>query len=220
LTKSSAANGVENKPAMPINRIKGATDMVRQIGEAIYMLDLTIDQWNEQLKRAQPHRNGRVALIFTPVSRTMIDGKVAYDAGPLVGKMVLMRSGAWRFFRLTEKDKHEKLSDLRVGKSLLSDPLVVRLLDGIEDMLKQRESLCEILAALSRGTPGKVSSILASCSRRADEAIDLSLRVKLDWTKGAEEAEAKIRAQRRERYERERSKKKAQATGLHDPAAN
>lgn len=78
---------------------------------------------------------------------------------------------------------------------------MVRLLDGIEDMLKQRESLCEILAALSRGTPGKVSSILASCSRRADEAIDLSLRVKLDWIKGAEEAEAKIRAQRRERYE-------------------
>ena len=64
----------KDKPAMPINRIKGATDMVRQIGEAIYMLDLTIDQWNEQLKRAQPHRNGRVALIFTPVSRTMLAG--------------------------------------------------------------------------------------------------------------------------------------------------
>lgn len=220
MTKSSAANGVENKPAMPINRIKGATDMVRQIGEAIYMLDLTIDQWNEQLKRAQPHRNGRVILIFTQVSRTRIDGGRAFDSAPLVGKMVLMKSGAWRFFRLTVKDRHEKLSDLRVGKGMPSDSVVIRLLDGIEDMLKQRESLCETLAALSRGTPGRVSSILASCSRRADEAIDLSLRVKLDWTKGAEEAEATIRAQRRERYLLLKEKKKSQSTGPHEPAAN
>lgn len=205
---------------MPFNRIKGATDMVRRIGEAIYMLDLTIDEWNDQLKRAQPHRNGRIILIFSPVSRTRIDGKTTFDIGPIVGKMVLMNTGAWRFFRLTEKDRYEKLSDLRVGKGMPSDSIVIRLLDGIEDMLKQREVLCEQLADLSRGTPGKISAILSSCSRRSEEAIDLSMRVKLDWTKGAEEAEATIRAQRRERYMLLKERKLKNSTGVREHSSN
>ena len=201
------------KPSMPAGRMRGATDMVRQIGEAIYMLDLTIDQWSQQLDRAQPHRPGRLVIVFTKDSKTMLDGAVHFDISPVAGKMARLQGGGWRFFRLSKAQRYEKLSDLRVGKTLRSDPLVMRLIDGIEDMLKQREFLCDTLAALSRGMSGKLSAILASCARRADEAIDLSARVKLDWTLGAEKAEESIRAQRRERYARAKLKRESAPRG-------
>lgn len=194
-------------PAMPTGRIKGATDMIRQIGEAIYLLDLTIDQWNEQLKRAQPHRFGRVLVRFMRNKYALIEGEKIYDVEPVVGRMVQLKSGAWRFFKLTAKDRYEHLRDLRVGQSLTSDPLVVRLIDGIEDLLKQRNSMLEVLISLRKGMPGKIAAIHAACDRRGEQAIDLSRRVKLDWTQGAAAAEEQIKAQRRERYQRHKLEK-------------
>lgn len=173
------------------------------------MLDITIDQWNGQLKRAQPHRNGRVLICFGHTTPVLINGIAAYDVEPIVGKMILMKSGTWRFFKLTKKDVYKSLVDLRVGRELDSDPVVIRLLNGIEGMLKQRLYLVTLLTDLSRSIPGKLSAIQASCCRNADYAVDLSQRIKLDWTLGADLAERTITSNRRERYAREKLKKMA-----------
>jgi hypothetical protein len=197
-----AADTEPFKPTLQTWRLKGASNMVRQIGEAIYMLDLTIEQWVEQLNRAQPLRPFRLAVIFTRSARTRMDGQIYYDTEPVVGRMVQLRSGAWRFARLTARVRYSKLSDLRVGKGLPGDSRVVRLIDGIEDMLAQRMGLLEVLSSLSKAMPGKLSSILAQCARRSDEVIDMSERIHIDWNADARAAEESVRAKRRERYQK------------------
>ena len=193
-------------PELPHARITGAHDSISKVGEAIYMLDLSIEKWITLLNRAQPHRPGRITMMFSPNSSVMLNGNRTYEVVPIVGKMVPMESGSWRFFKLTEKDIYTKLSDLRVGKSLPSDPLVIRLIDGIEEMLNQREALVEFLATVRRGLSGKLAAVLALSARRYDEAIDLSGKVKLDWTLGAHLAEQKIQQTRRDRYTSQKSK--------------
>jgi hypothetical protein len=89
----------------------------------------------------------------------------------------------------------------------------VKLIDGIEELLKKRAELVEMLVVLRRGMSGKISAVHALCSRRSMQAIDLSERVKLDWNMGAAAAEQKIRDQRRERYQR----KKLQTNTQHGP---
>lgn len=98
--------------------------------------------------------------------------------------------------------RYSKFSDLRVGKGLPGDSRVVRLIDGIEDMLTQRMGLLEVLSSLSKAMPGKLSSILAQCARRSDEVIDMSERIHIDWNADARAAEESIRAKRRERYQK------------------
>lgn len=188
------------RPARPENLLVGATETVRLICGSIYMLDVTIEMWAIELNRAQPHRNGRLAIKFIKNKLVSVDGKNQWDPVPVLGKMILMDSGTWRFFKLTAKDRYEKLSDLRVGKSLKSDALVVRLIDGIEAMLKEREALVVMLNTLRKGTPGKISAIRAMCVSRSDEIADLSERVKIDWSEGPAAAEAAIRDARRQRY--------------------
>ena len=194
------------KPARPTFRVKAAADMVTRIGDAIFMLDLTINDWSEQLNRAQPHRTGRLVVRFGKNSYVRIEGGRNYDVEPIVGKMVQMQSGSWGFFKLTDRDQYEKLSDLRVGKTLKSDSLVVRLIDGIEELLKQREELCEALVAL-RGMHHKVEAVMANCVRRGGQVYELAERVTIDWTQGAERAEQLITQKRRERYQRSKTAK-------------
>jgi len=198
------------KPARQAFRIKAATDMVTRIGDAILLLDLTINDWSEQLNRAQPHRNGRLVVRFGKNSYVRFEGSRIYEVEPIVGKMVQMQSGSWSFFKLTDRDQYEKLSDLRVGKTLKSDPLVVRLIDGIEDLLKQREALCEALVAL-RGMQGKVDAAMATCVRRGGQVYELAERVKIDWMKGADRAEQLIIEQRRDRYKRLKAKQSSES---------
>lgn len=202
-----------SKPGRPTFRVKGANDMVRDIGNAIFLLDHTIYQWSEQLNRAQPHRNGRLVVRFGKNTRVRVGGDVAYDVEPIVGRMVLMQSGSWRFFKLTDRDQYTKLSDLRIGQKLKSDPLVVRLIDGIEEMLKQRQALCDALTAL-KGMSGLVSSTVAACARRGEQVVDLADRVKIDWSQGPEKAERLLTEQRRERYARYKEAKLAHAKGV------
>ena len=191
--------------SMSQGRLKGTYRVVHEVCKAIYSLDLQIDAWNEQLKRAQPHRKGRLVLKFTRASSTNVSGQRIYDVDPVVGRMTQNRRGEWRFLRLTVRDRYKKLSDLRVGKSLKSDPLVVRLIDGIEEMLKERDFLCETLSSFrSRELQGRVASILASTGRRGEQIIDLSYRVKLDWTQGAEKCEESLREVERLRKARYR----------------
>ena len=194
-------------PELPHARIKGAHDSISKVGEAIYTLDLSIEKCIDLLNRAQPHRPGRITMMFSPDSSVLLNGHRTYEVVPIVGKMVPMQSGSWRFFKLTEKDIYTKLSDLRVGKSLPSDPQVIRLIDGLEEMLKQREVLVEFLATVRRGLPGKLAAVVALSARRYDEAIDLSGKIKLDWSLGAHLAEQKIQQIRRDRYASQKTKK-------------
>jgi hypothetical protein len=186
--------------------IDGATNSVSQIGDAIFVLDLTIDQWNLQLARAQPLLPNRILVNYVKRDRVKVKGKALYDSGPVVGKMVEMKSGSWRFVSLTRRDIYTKLSDLRVGKSLRSDAMVVRLIDGIEDMLAQRQSLVEILNAMRSGLPGKLSAIIASCNRRSDQAIDMSARVKLDWNADAAGSRLAIQKANSEKYQAKKAR--------------
>lgn len=194
------------EPAYPEARRNGARNMVDNICKAIHYLDIVIEDWSVELNRAQPHRDGRLVVKFTKTDQITCNGVVAYDIGPVVGRMKLLKNGSWHFFRLDNKVRYERLSDLRVGKTLRSDPLVVRLINGIEDLLKKRKELCAPLAALSRGMSGRIASAHALCSSYADTVCDLAERNRLDWSQGAAKAEESLRTQRRERYLRKKLK--------------
>lgn len=211
MSKTAGASSAAGLPRRPIHRVQGTNAEVSRIGEAIFLLDLTIHQWAEQLNRAQPHRNGRLVVRFGKNSPVWIAGEARYDVEPIVGKMVLMQSGSWTFFKLSERDRYERLSDLRVGQGLKSDPLVVKIIDGIEDMLKQREALSASLITL-RLMHNEVTRIMASCERRGEYAVDLADRVKIDWTLGAARAEEMLLQQRRDRYQRSKAAKAANSS--------
>ena len=190
----------------PHGLMQGVKNTVSQIGDAIFILDLTIDQWNQQLARAQPLIPGRIQVAFQNRHPVLVAGATIYDKEPVVGKMVEMKSGKWRFVRLTTRDIYTKLSDLRVGKSLLSDPLVMRLIDGLEDMLAQRKSLVQLLSSFRVGIAGKLSAVIASCGRRADEGIDLSARVKLDWSADAAGSRLAIQKANSDKYQAKKAR--------------
>jgi len=188
-----------------------ASNMVRKIGDAIYLLDITIQEWSEQLDRAQPHRKGRLVVVFGKHRSVRIEGEVIFDISPAVGRMHHFKAGGWSFRKLTPSVRYKHLRDLRVGSALKSDAVVVRLIDGIEEMLAERDALCGLLASLSRSMSGRLSGVMANCARRSAEAIEISKRIKIDWSKGAAEAEETIKAARRARYARSKAKKAALA---------
>jgi hypothetical protein len=194
------------KPAVPKLMVQSVMDVVKSIGDSVYFLDITIDQFSQQLNRAQPHRMGRLAVNFSKIQTCSVNGVRIYEVTPIVGKMILLQSGSWAFLRLTKADKFNKLSDLRLGKTLKSDPLVVRIIDKIEELLKQREFLISRLKQLTLNMTNTLSSIDASCAKNGEHAVDFSYRVKLDWSKGASEAEEKIKSDRRLRYESQKAK--------------
>jgi hypothetical protein len=194
------------KPAVPKVMVKSVMDVVKSIGDSVYFLDITIDQLSQQLNRAQPHRMGRLAISFSKSQTCSVDGVRIYEVVPVVGKMILLQSGSWVFIKLNKTEKFKKLSDLRVGKTLKSDPLVVTIIDKIEELLKQRVFLISRLKQLTLNMTNTLSSIDASCAKNGEHAVDLSYRVKLDWSKGASEAEEKIKSDRRLRYESQKAK--------------
>lgn len=184
--------------------------MVDEIGDAIYLVDVLIGKWADQLNRAQPHRNGRLVIRFGKNTGVRHGGEVKYDIEPIVGKMIQMQSGSWSFFKLTARDKYERLSDLRVGKTLKSDPLVLRLINGIEELLKQRETLCSALVNLKL-MHNEVSKATALCLRQNGILGSLAERVELDWSLGAARAENLIIQERRARYARSKAAKAGKA---------
>ena len=187
-------------PSLAHARIKGATDQVLKLGDALLRIDQTIEQWNIQLMRAQPLRSGRLQIQFIKNGCVFLNGHNIYEIEPVIGKIILVGENSWSFFRLNERDKYKKLSDLRVGRTLPSDALVVRLIDGIESLLMRREWLVETLSLMRTGVPGKLASVLAECNRRSDEAVDLAARVRLDWSLDPHGAELAVKNKNRERY--------------------
>jgi hypothetical protein len=189
-------------PSLARYRLEVSQRMVDQIVRAIYMIDITIESWNELLKKAQPHRPKRLVFRFSPADKVNLGQQPAWDVAPVAGRMMRSLSGGWRFQKLSPRTPYRHLRDLRVGQSLKSDPLVVRLINGIEELLVKRAELHAFLVTLSRGMPGKLAGIYALCEKRQLEALDLQDRIKLDWSLGAARAEEILREQRRARYDR------------------
>jgi hypothetical protein len=187
-------------PAMARARHRGATDMVNKLVDALYLVDINIEQWNIQLMRAQPLRTGRLQIQFLKNSCVTVDGHKIYEIEPVIGKLILMKSGTWSFFRLNARDKYKKLSDLRVGRSLPSDALVIRLVDRIEMLLERRAWLVDTLATLRSGVPGKLASVLAACAHASNDVVDMAARVRLDWNENPHAAELAVKNKNRDRY--------------------
>ena len=141
------------------NLLGGCEDTIKKIVKEVFLLDSTIRDWNEELKKAQPLLSGKVILRFTPTLRVKIHGKPQSDLEPRFGKMIKRASGRWAFVWLSERDKKTGPLALRVGKSFPSDRVVVRLITGIEAMLEHRSRLVAILRALrSTAVPALASS--------------------------------------------------------------
>lgn len=170
----------------------GANLTVAKLVEQIYELDQVIALWNAELKRAQPLLSGR--LIFrNKASKIFIEDEIFYDHVPTPGKMVKKLSGAWRFVWLDKGDSYKKLADLRVGKSMGSDRVVVRLIDGIESMLDHRLKLSQQLTKLRSESRYLLSAAGAEFERRIDELKKIKPRIKLDWHNDADAAFEVIR---------------------------
>lgn len=170
----------------------GANLTVSKLVEQIYYLDQVIALWNSELKRAQPLLSGR--LIFrNKACKVFIYDEIFYDHVPTPGKMVKKLSGAWRFVWLDKGDSYKMLSDLRVGKSMGSDRVVVRLIDGIESLLEHRLKLSQQLTKLRSESRYLLSSAEAEFERRIAELKKIKPRIKLDWHNDADAAFEVIR---------------------------
>lgn len=197
---------------------RSAAENVTRLVQALFAIDITIDQWSKQLRRAQPLIHGRIGVLFSQRSRVMRNGVSRYDRTPSLGKMIRMKSGGWRFVALTPEDAYTRLSDLRVGRSLPGDAIVVRLLDGLQDLFLERKKLVDLVSPLRDGIPGKILALSAYCQRKSDESYWIASRIKLDWHADAEGAKAAIRAKNRATYEA-RKAKKAQSLLFAEPSS-
>lgn len=207
-----AQNALLEEYGLAAWRMRAAIDEVKKNIDVLLQLDTTLAMWIKQLNRAQPWRPYRVAVIFSKSSSVLLDGVKLYDPEPIIGRMVQAKNGRWRFYRLRGSLTHMKLVDLRVGKGLPGDTVVIRILEEIENLLERRAELVEAFVALRRGAPGKRSALYAHLTRSADKAIDLAERVKLDWSVDPLGAEETLKAARREKIRKYKARKSAQAT--------
>lgn len=207
-----AQNAQSEEYGLAAWRMRAAIDEVKKTIDVLLQLDTTLAMWIKQLNRAQPWRPYRVAVIFSKSSSVLLDGVKHYDPEPIIGRMVQAKNGRWRFYRLRGSLTHMKLVDLRVGKGLPGDTVVIRILEEIENLLERRAELVEAFVAPRRGGPGKRSALYAHLTRSADKAIDLAERVKLDWSVDPLGAEESLKAARREKIRKYKARKSAQAT--------
>lgn len=193
--------------------IQSTVDSVNLIGDAILSLDITIELWNKFLMKAQPLDSGRIAIMFIKNRPVRMHCARDYEVEPVVGKMVEMKSGRWRFVRLTKRDVYAKLSDLRVGKSMVDDGRVVKLLDGLQDLLERRKYFVNLLLALRSGASGPLLGNARFCEQYSERAFDIGAKIKLDWSGNAKASRQSIRDSQRRRAQAKRTKAIAISTG-------
>lgn len=198
-------------------RMRASIDDVKKTIDLLHQLDTTLAMWIKQLNRAQPWRPFRVSVIFSKSSSVLVDGVKRYDPEPIIGRMVQAKNGRWRFYKLRGALTQMRLVDLRVGKGLPGDPVVMRILQEIEELLAHRAALLEGLVSPRRGGPGRRSALYAQLTRSADKAIDLAGRVKLDWSADPLGAEQALQAARREKIAQHKARKANQVlqSGAH-----
>lgn len=181
-------------------------ESIHQIFRTIHNIDMTIYQWNNILEKAQPLYPGRLIFRFLERSSWQVDGKSKNDKKPYPGKMVKLTSGRWSFVLLDQDDHYEKLSDLRVGKGMPSDALVKKLIDGIEGLLKERDSLESHLRETRMLVVSHCRRINVMADKMFSQDSRLRSRVKLDWKDNADEAVEALRAIKHAKYKAGKAK--------------
>lgn len=188
------------------------SESIVQIVRTIHNIDITIYQWNNMLEKAQPLMPGRLIFRFMERNSWLINGESQKEKKPYPGKMIKLISGGWRFVLLDRDDHYKNLSDLRVGKNMPSDALVKKLIDGIEELLKERDFLENHL----RQTRMLVTTRCRSINTKADKMFAqdgrLRARIKLDWKDHADESLEAVKKANHERYEA-RKLRRAQSAG-------
>lgn len=168
--------------------IKASQSTVNGLVNELFMMDEEIERWAEQLNRAQPLLSGRVVIAFTHGTSLSIDGMRHYMVDPVPAKMIRLKSGVWKRVWLTKAQMAKGIVELRAGRSLSSDRVVVRLLQGIEDLMQRRSRLLSVLMEM-RSQAVFAMNASANARSRADETLGkLKARIKIDWTTDAAKA--------------------------------
>lgn len=188
------------------------SESIVQIIRTIHNIDMTIYQWNNLLEKAQPLIPGRLIFRFMERSSWLINGESKKEKKPYSGKMIKLISGGWRFVLLDRDDHYKNLSDLRVGKNMPSDALVKKLIDGIEDLLKEREFLENYLRQTRMLVTTRCRSINTKADKMFDQDSRLRGRIKLNWKDHADEAFEAVKKANHERYEARKARKTRQVT--------
>lgn len=199
------------------NLQSAGADTNSKLVRELFLLDATIADWSEQLNRAQPLLSGRVVIAFTKDREISVNGEIEHVVGPKASKMIRLKNGTWRKVWLTKNQKAKSIVELRVGKGLPSDRVVVRLLQGIEDLLARRE---RVFGAIMEFRLKGMYALNASTNARARHDVALEkykARITTDWSVDAPQALLQLKKKHHDSYIRKKAKKMADAIMAEAP---
>jgi hypothetical protein len=178
---------------------------VKSLLDELFLMDGEIEKWAEQLNRAQPLMSGRVVITFTNDQGISHEGERHRMVMPKPAKMIRTKSGTWKRVWLTKAQMAKGIVELRVGKKLPSDRVVVRLLKGIDDLMQRRNAILSILMEM-RSNAVFAKNACTNARIRSDEALDkLKARIKTDWTTDAPQAFENLRNRKHNEYIRSKA---------------
>jgi|GEM_PF-3478327 len=186
------------QPALMKNALEGAYATLRRVAEALVDVDVTIGSYADLLTRAQPLNSGRVVIVFSKSYRVRVNGEIRFDTVPVAMRMVLYVDGSWH---LRRAPAFEKLEELRVGKTLPSDRLVVQVLRELDNMMKVRAELMELLSDFRKPSIPVTRKAVALANTAIERLPVLQGRLKLDWKTDAEGCRIAIRNERKKTAE-------------------
>ncbi len=76
---------------------------------------------------------------------------------------------------------------------------LVKLLDGLQDLLERRKHFVNLLLALRSGASGQLLGNARFCEQYSGRAFDIGARIKLDWSGNAKGSRKTIRDTQRKR---------------------
>lgn len=181
--------------------LAGAQATLLRITQTIVDIDVTIGAYSDLLAKAQPLNSGRVVIVFGRSHRVKINGIEKYDVVPMPMRMVQYVSGSWHVRR---PGAYTKLEELRVGKGLPSDRLVVQILRELDKLFAGRERLVAYLTDFRKPAYPAIRSVDSKAVVSMKRLPLLQSRLKLDWQEDAKGCREAIRAERKARNEARR----------------
>lgn len=201
-----------NKPTFGEHLEAAVKETLRKLTRELLMLDVEIESWSEQLDRAQPIVSGRIVVIFTRgvgegSQAFKIDGERLHDVAPVVAKLIKARGTSWKLVWLSPKQLAKGLVELRVGRSYESDRVVVRLLEGLQELLDHRKTIVKMVSEMRLQFNYALKKSDFARKRRDVRLGKLVERIKTDWKADPDAAMERVRAENAERYQKRKAKK-------------